>query len=260
VPQPDERRVEALDLGQYPRVEFAFKRFTDDSEEREMELQVLERATEGSIGRRFADRDADRLSALRRREPTAAEGLITRYGERAYRLAMRITANVQDAEEVVQDAVCIVVRKIDGFRGESAFGSWLYRIVANAAYHKLRGRQRRGRELPLDEVLPVFDADGCHAAPVADWSPRIDDPSVQAEVRTALTAAIDELPAAYRTVLVLRDVEGRSNAEIAEGLGVTVPAVKTRAHRARLFLRKRLGESLSTIDAAAPRMAYASCR
>ena len=223
-----------------------------------MELQVLECRTEESLDRRFADRDADLLTALRRREPTAAERLITRYGERAYRLAMRITANAQDAEEVVQDALCTVVRKIDSFRGESAFGSWLYRIVANAGYHKLRGRQRRGRELLLDEVLPAFDGNGCHAAPVADWSPRVNDPSVQAELRAALTSAIDELPAAYRTVLVLRDVEGRSNAEIAEGLGVSVPVVKTRVHRARLFRRKRLGQSLSTIGAAAPRMAFAS--
>jgi RNA polymerase sigma-70 factor (ECF subfamily) len=223
-----------------------------------MDLQVvLERKTDGNVDRPRIDRDLDLLAALRRREPMAAERLINRYGERAYRLAIRITANAQDAEEVVQDALCTVVRKIDTFRGESAFGSWLYRIVANAAYHKLRGRQRRWRELSLDEVMPLFDGNGCHVPPVADWSPRVNDPSVQAELRTALTAAIDELPAAYRTVLVLRDVEGRSNAEIADALAVSVPVVKTRVHRARLFLRKRLGYSMTTRGVATP-VAYAS--
>lgn len=197
------------------------------------------------VEQRRTDRDLDLLQTLRRRESLAAESLISRYGERAYRLARRITGNGEDAEEVVQDAFCTVVRKIDMFRGESAFGSWLYRIVANAAYHKLRGRQRRWRELSLDEVLPVFDADGAHAGPVADWSTRVNDPAVQAELRTALSAAIDELPATYRTVLMLRDVEGQSNSEIAIALGLSVPVVKTRVHRARLFLRKRLAQSVT---------------
>ena len=226
-----------------------------------MDLQVvLEREireTDGIADRRRADCDLDLLEALRLREPMAAERLITRYGQRAYRLASRITGNNQDAEEVVQDALCTVVRKIDTFRGESAFGSWLYRIVANAAYHKLRGRQNRWRELSLDDVLPLFDANGCHIAPVADWSSRVDNPAMQAELRTALTAAIDELPATYRSVLVLRDVEGRSNPEIAHALGLTVPVVKTRVHRARLFLRKRLGDYMTTMDAATA-TAYAS--
>src|SRR5204863_231866 len=124
------------------------------------------------------------------------------------------------------------------FRGESAFGSWLYRIVANAAYQKLRGRQSRQRELSLDEVLPFFDESGCHASSMVDWSPRVDDPALQVELRTALTSAIDELPATYRAVLVLRDVEGRSTRQIAETLGLSVPVVKTRVHRARLFLRQ----------------------
>ena len=203
-----------------------------------------------SIPRR-SDRDYDVLEALRQREPTAAERLVSRYGERAYRLASRITGNRYDAEEVVQDAFLTVVQKIDSFRGESAFGSWLYRIVANAAYQKLRGRQSRRHELSLDEVLPLFDDRGCHAAPLADWSHGTEDPAVRAELRTALTSAISALPAAYRTVLVLRDLEGRSTSEIAEMLGLSVALVKTRAHRARLFLRKRLDECMMTAIAVA---------
>src|SRR5262249_2583629 len=109
-----------------------------------------------------ADRDAELVEALRLREPVAAERLIARYGDRAYRLAVRITGNQQDAEEAVQDAFWNVVRKIDTFRGESSFGSWIYRITANAAYEKRRCEAHRRNEIMLDEVLPRFDEDGHH--------------------------------------------------------------------------------------------------
>src|SRR5438876_4085754 len=216
----------------------------------EMSLEmVLEPDTSAVADGRRADRDLALLEALRRHESTAAERLLTTYGERAYRLAVGITGNDQDAEEVVQDALWTVVRKIDTFRGESAFGSWLYRIVANAAYQKLRGWRSRGRERSLDEVLPSFDAQGRHVGPVADWSARVDDPSAQTELRMALTSAIDELHPVSRTVLVLRDVEGLSNLEIAEALSLSVPIVKSRVHRARLFLRKQLGDAMTMLDA-----------
>jgi RNA polymerase sigma-70 factor, ECF subfamily len=140
-----------------------------------------------------------------------------------------------------------VTRKIDTFRGDSAFRSWLYRIVANAAYRRCRRRRRRGADVSLDEVLPKFDEQGRHVAPVADWSRSVDDPTRQAELRMVLSAAIEELPADYRAVVLLRDVEGLSHREIAELLGLTVVNVKTRAHRARLFLRKRLEADLSVV-------------
>jgi len=188
------------------------------------------------------DRDRGLVEALRRGESTAPERFVTAYGDRAYRLAIRITGTAQDAEEVVQDAVWTVIRRIDTFRGESAFGSWFYRIVANAAYQKLRGRRGRRSEISLDEVLPLFHENGEHATPIADWSPSLDDASRQTELRLALTAAIEELPPSYRSVLILHDVEGLSNIEAAETLGLSVPNVKSRVHRARLFLRKRLAE------------------
>jgi RNA polymerase sigma-70 factor (ECF subfamily) len=219
---------------------------------------VLERTSNVVVDGRHIDRDHDLVDALRVRKPMATECLVTRYGERAYRLAVRITGNGQDAEEVVQDAFWTVVRKIDSFRGDSAFGSWLYRIVANEAYQKLRRRQSRRHDISLEEVLPRFDQSGWHVAPAPDWSPRVDDPGSRFELRTALTAAIDELPAPYRIVMVLRDVEGRSNDEIAEVLGLNVGVVKTRAHRARLFLRKRLGERMTTLEAGANQVIDAS--
>ena len=217
-----------------------------------MGLQMLvERESDVIVDRRHTDRDQDLVNALRLRQPMATECLVTQYGERAYRLAVRITGNGQDAEEVVQDAFWSVARKIDTFRGESAFGSWLYRIVSNAAYQKLRGRQSRRHDISLEEALPLFDESGRHINPVADWSACVDDPATQVELRTALSAAIAELPAPYRIVLVLRDVEGRSNGEIADVLGLSVAVVKTHAHRARLFLRKRLADCMTTLEVGA---------
>ena len=186
------------------------------------------------------DRDEELVDALRLREPTAAERLVARYGDRAYRLAVRITSNAEDAEEVVQDAFVSVVRKIDTFRGESAFGSWFYRIVSNAAYGKVGRRPQASIEIRLEEVLPAFDEHGRHASLFRDWSSSIDDPAVQKELRDVLASAIDELSPHYRAAIVLRDVEGLSTAEVADALGIPVPTVKTRAHRARLLLRKRL--------------------
>ena len=185
------------------------------------------------------DRDRQLVEALRCCEPAAAERLVATYGDRAYRLAIGITGTAEDAEEVVQDAFWTVVRKIDTFRGESAFGSWFYRIVANAAYRTLRHRPGRRSEISLDEVLP-FHENGQHAAPIADWSRSVDDPSHQTELRVALTAALAELPPHYRAAFILHDVEGLSNVEVAESLGLGVSNVKSRVHRARLFLRKRL--------------------
>jgi RNA polymerase sigma-70 factor (ECF subfamily) len=180
------------------------------------------------------------LAALQGGHPSAAERLVAHYGDRAYRLAIGITCNAQDAEEAVQDAFWSVIRNVGTFRGDSALGSWIYRIVLNAAYQKLRGRARRRDDISLDEVLPAFDEHGQHADSIADWSAAVDDPSVQSELRTVLTAALDELPPEYRAVVVLRDVEGLSHRDIGEVLGITVASAKTRVHRARLFLPKRL--------------------
>src|SRR2546426_239036 len=99
------------------------------------------------------DRDGHLVEALRRCEPVAAERVVATYGDRAYRLAVGITGTAEDAEEVVQDAFWTVIRKIDTFRGESAFGSWLYRIVANAAYQKLRGRDRKSTRLNSSHLV-----------------------------------------------------------------------------------------------------------
>jgi RNA polymerase sigma-70 factor (ECF subfamily) len=192
------------------------------------------------------DTDADLVEALRREAPAAAEQLVERYGNRVYRLAMRITGLNEDAEEAAQDALWTAARKIHMFKGESAFGSWIYRITANAAYQKLRTRRQKSSEIALDDVLPSLDGDGHHFEPMDDWSNRVDEKALQGELRQVLTEAIDALPPDYRTALVLHDVEGVSNPDIAEALNISLPAVKSRVHRSRLFVRKRLSEYLKT--------------
>src|SRR2546422_4818154 len=131
------------------------------------------------------DRDPQLVEALRLRQPTAAERLVATYGDRAYRLATGITGHAQDAEEVVQDAFWTVVQKIDTFRGDSAFGSWLYRIVANAAYQKLRVQRARRRDLSFDEVEMSLDERGQDDEPRADWAARADDPALRSEEHTS---------------------------------------------------------------------------
>jgi RNA polymerase sigma-70 factor (ECF subfamily) len=198
------------------------------------------------MDRMKADGDAALVEALRREDPEAPELLVETYGDRVYRLALRITGSNEDAEEVAQDALWTAARKISTFKGEAAFGSWLYRIAANAAYQKLRARKAKAHEIAMDDVLPAFDDAGRHFEPMADWSDRVDEQALQGELRQVLGAAIDELPPDYRTALVMHDVEGLSNPDIAEALGISLPAVKSRVHRSRLFVRKQLAEYMKT--------------
>jgi RNA polymerase sigma-70 factor (ECF subfamily) len=191
------------------------------------------------------DADADLVEALRREEPEAAERLVKRFGDRVYRLAMGITGLNEDAEEAAQDALWTAAHKMHLFKGESAFGSWIYRITANAAYQKLRARRQKSAEIALHDMLPSLDGDGHHFEPMDDWSNRVDEKALQGELRQVLTEAIDTLPPDYRTALVLHDVEGVSNPDIAEAMNISLPAVKSRVHRSRLFVRKRLSEYLS---------------
>src|SRR2546422_11229524 len=163
-----------------------------------------------------ADRDWWLVEALRLREPTAANRLVATYGDRAYRLAVRITGNEQDAEEAVQDAFWSVVRKIETFRGDSAFGSWVYRIVSNAAYETVCRRPQAFVDISLDEVLPPFDEDGRHAGVLMDWSSSIDDPAVQTELRAVLSSAAAAVQGHQPAADVSDVVEGLAGA-IASG-------------------------------------------
>jgi RNA polymerase sigma-70 factor, ECF subfamily len=199
-----------------------------------------------SVGR--TDPDAALVERLRRDDQGAPETLVATYGDRVYRLAIRITGSEQDAEEVVQDALWTAARKIDTFKGESAFGSWLYRITANAAYQKLRSRQGKRKEISWEDLLPVFEESGRRGDVERDWSAKTDEPAIQAELRKVLGEAVNDLPPDYQTAFILHDVEGMSNPEIAEALSISLPAVKSRVHRSRLFLRQRLADYMKAIN------------
>ena len=190
--------------------------------------------------RKGVDPDAALVEQMRRGEAGAVESLVVAYGDRVYRLAIRITGNASDAEEVVQDTLLAVSRKIDTFRGTAAFGSWVYRITANAAYQKLRGKRSKRSEVSWQDLAPSFDDKGQHMEVTVDWSKRPKDPAVEGELRSVLCGAIDELPVNYRTPFLLHDVEGLSNPEIAETLHLKLGTVKSRVHRARLFLQRRV--------------------
>jgi RNA polymerase sigma-70 factor, ECF subfamily len=202
-------------------------------------------------GRPAVDRDSGLVERLRRQEAGAAEALVAAYGDRVYRLAIRITGNASDAEEVAQDALWTASRKIDTFRGAAAFGSWLYRITANTAYQKLRERRSGRNELSWEQLLQPFE-NGQHVEPVLDRPARVKDPAVEAELRAMLKSAIDALPGAHRAAFLLRDVEGLSNSEAAATLHVKPTTIKSRVHRARLFLQSRLGPYVTEAASAGP--------
>ena len=164
------------------------------------------------------------------------EELLSRYSSKAFSLATRLTGTPEDAEEVLQDVFITVFRKIKGFEGKSAFSSWFYRVTVNCALMKLRKR-RQTPAVSLEEMIEVT-----HEAPVAKSTAATDGlfATTRSEVSEALDEAIRSLPEDYRPVFVLRDIDGLTSREVAKMLDLTVPAVKSRLHRSRLLLKKRL--------------------
>lgn len=165
------------------------------------------------------------------------EELMKRYETKVHNLAMRLTKNQEDAEEVLQDVFITVYRKVSGFEGKSKFSSWLYRITVNAAFMKLRKR-KQDHSVSLEDMLPQLQNQAI-AQPTA-FGARADYRAFNGEIREALEGAITKLPDEYRAVFILRDVDGLSNKEVGRILGLSIPAVKSRLHRSRLMLRKRL--------------------
>jgi RNA polymerase sigma-70 factor, ECF subfamily len=147
-----------------------------------------------------------------------------------------------EAEEVVQDTFLNVFRKLDSFRSDSAPGSWIYRIAANSALMRLRTKRRKPL-LSIEDVPPGFENGGLKALwPVGDWTRQPEEKLLDKELLRHLEEAIERLPEKYRLVLLLRDVEGLNNEEVAEALGVTLPTVKARLHRSRMFVRGELDD------------------
>src|SRR3954453_4275958 len=177
------------------------------------------------------------VDAAKKGDIKAFEELVRRYDRNVFRIAQHITQNREDAEDVVQDAFLKAYGNLAQFQGQSKFYTWLVRIAVNEALMKLR-RRRPERTVSLDQDVET-DEDTIPRE-VADWSPNPEQQYNQAELRELLQKTIQGLPSGFRTVFVLRDVEGLSTEETAEALGLSIPAVKSRLLRARLQLRERL--------------------
>lgn len=198
------------------------------------------------------------LQRLRGGDAAALEILMEQHASRVYRVAYGITQNAADAEEVVQDVFLTLFNKIHTFEERAALGSWLYRVTANAALVKRRGR-RSDREVPLDSLLPTFLPDGHRAGErdfvLCDWSRSPEAVLLSQETREIVQRAIRVLPEDYRAVLVLRDIEGLGNEEVAEIVGNSVAAVKSRLHRARMALREALTRAFGSGHESGPEAA-----
>ena len=191
----------------------------------------------------------DELVALAAGGDAAAfSELVQRHQDKVYALAFHLLRDSAEAEEVVQDTFLAALEKLGGFRGDAAFSTWLHRVAANAALMRIRRRRRAPEgpaDQPLEELLPRCDEAGhIEPLPYHDWSKRADEQLADREVRLAIEQAVQNLPEDYRIVFLLRDVEGLSSEEMADLLGLSVAAVKSRLHRARLALREKLNPYL----------------
>jgi RNA polymerase sigma-70 factor (ECF subfamily) len=180
--------------------------------------------------------DLELIAEFQKGKQSSFEELIQRYSNKVFSLASRLTRNTEDAEEVLQDVFVTVFRKIAGFEGKSSFSSWLYRVTVNAAFMKLRKR-RQDPSVSLDEILThvsIVPALKSHE------NSHVDSVSIRHQMREALEQAISKLPDEYRPVFILRDIDGLTSREVGKILDLTVPAVKSRLHRSRLMLRRKL--------------------
>ncbi len=184
--------------------------------------------------------EGELVARLQANDGAAFAELVRAQGPRMLAVARRLLRDDDDAADAVQEAFISAFRAIGNFEGGAKLSTWLHRIVVNASLMRLRNRTRRP-ELSIDELLPKFENDGGHVDEPREWrSPEPLDALERRETRERVRALIDQLPTDYRTVLLLRDIEGLDTKETAELLGVTPNAAKIRLHRARLALRTLL--------------------
>ena len=190
------------------------------------------------------------VERLRSGDSTAVEELAAAYGSRIYQLAYRYMKNHEDAEEVAQDVLMKVTRKIQYFRGDSALSSWIYRITFNAAMSRLRNaRFSRPFEVPEDALRTPEGGERTRLPrEAADWSSLADEAVLRGQLRERLDEAMKDLPTIYRVPVILRDLEGLSTEEASAVLKVKAQTLKSRLHRGRLILRKRLEDFASGLS------------
>ena len=190
--------------------------------------------------------DADLLASARAGDRVALERLLARHQNRIFRFGMKMCGEEDDAKDVLQETLLAAARSIRDFRGASSVSTWLYTIARSFCI-----KQHRTSKFAPEHVSSLDDP-GQEAHSVADTAQGPEDLAVSAQVRNALQQAISSLEPMYREVLVLRDVEGLSAPEVAQVLGLSVEAVKSRLHRARVAVRERVAPVLGTPEAVAP--------
>jgi RNA polymerase sigma-70 factor, ECF subfamily len=190
--------------------------------------------------------DRQLIARLQAGDETAVQELADRYRPRIAQLAMRYMKNREDAEEVTQDVLMKVYRKVGAFRGDSALSSWIYRITFNTAMSRLRtNRAERAADVERERLLAAErqqDEQFRQTREPADWLHIPDEELLRAQLREAVADAIDGLPEIYRVPVVLRDIEGLTTEEASTRLKVKDQTLKSRLHRGRLLLRERLQE------------------
>ena len=183
--------------------------------------------------------ESELVAKARGGDVDAFSTLVRQYDRYIYRLALHITGNQEDAEDVLQEAMLKAYTRIGQFQGDSRFYTWLVRIAVNEALMKLRKRATRAREVSLDE--PVEDGGRSPVLrEIEDWGDNPEQRYARVELQSILDEVIERLEPMYRAVFVLRDIEDLSTEETAEALGLSIPAVKSRLLRARLQLRDKL--------------------
>ena len=187
--------------------------------------------------------DAEILWGLRAGDEDCASQLVRSHAARMLAVARRFLNNEQSAQDAVQDAFASAFEAIGRFRGDSSLGTWLHRIVVNAALKHIQAEKRRA-ETGLDDLLPLFDRADCRLEPLHSPLVPMERLLAQRGIRRHVRGAIAVLPDSYRAAILLRDIEGYSTNEAAEKLGISPGALKVRLHRGRSAL-KRLLDSLS---------------
>jgi RNA polymerase sigma-70 factor (ECF subfamily) len=185
------------------------------------------------------------LERLQTGDEQAVDELVRTYSSKIYQLAFRYLRNKEDAEEVTQDVLFKVYRKVGEFRGDAALSSWIYRITFNAAMSRLRtARYQRTQDSERQPANSVNASEPARAArpDVADWSQMADERVFRSQLRRRVFRAILSLPAIYRAPVMLRDIQGMSTEEASAMLRVKDQTLKSRLHRGRLILRKQLAD------------------
>ncbi len=191
---------------------------------------------------RQADLERQLIGRMQGGDAAAVAELASTYGPRIHQLALRYVKNWEDAEEVTQDVLLKVYRKIDAFRGDAALSSWIYRITFNTAMSRLRSaRATRVTEVQAPEYVSGEQPERQINEP-ADWSSLADDQVLRGQMRDRLIASLGELPAVYRVPVILRDIQGLSTEEASAVLRVKPQTLKSRLHRGRLMLRQHLAD------------------